>query len=136
MLLNLKLRGWLSIVVTNQPDIARGIVSLDFTEEIHQRLFKELNLDDILVCPHDDSDECTCRKPKPGALLAAALKHDVDLSESYMIGDRWRDIEAGVRAGCRSIFVDYDYAETRPQNYHLKVSSPIQAIAYILENAR
>ena len=71
-------------------------------------------MDQILVCCHDDSDACNCRKPAPGLILAAAAQHDVDLPQSYMVGDRWRDIEAGQCADCKTILLDYGYAERGP----------------------
>ena len=73
-----------------------------------------MGLDEVCVCPHDDADACACRKPKPGLLLDAAKRWKIDLAKSFMIGDRWRDIEAGQAAGCRTVFVDYGYAERRP----------------------
>ncbi len=106
--------GFLLIVVTNQPDVARGKTSRATVEEIHAGLARELPIDDFLVCFHDDGDECPCRKPRPGLLLEAARKHSVELEGSYMIGDRWRDIEAGQAAGTKTVWIDYGYAERAP----------------------
>jgi len=106
--------GFLLVVVTNQPDVARGAASRDTVEEIHSALRAELPLDDIFVCFHDDMDECVCRKPRPGLLHEAAEKYDIDLRASYLIGDRWRDVEAGARAGCRTVLMDYGYREKGP----------------------
>ena len=72
-------------------------------------LKKEIELDDIFVCYHDDKDNCNCRKPKPGLLLEASKKWYVDFKKSFMIGDRWRDIQAGVKVGCKTIFLNYNY---------------------------
>lgn len=102
------------LVVTNQPDVARGAQSEHVVNAIHQTLSSQLPLDDILVCFHTDEDNCDCRKPLPGMLREGAVKHDVDLSSSFMIGDRWRDIEAGHSAGCQTILIDNGYVEKAP----------------------
>ncbi|MEQ8667324.1 MAG: HAD family hydrolase [Rhodospirillales bacterium] len=107
----LKAAGFLLICVTNQPNIARGIQSADTVHAISIRLAVELGLDDMRVCPHDDGDGCHCRKPKPGLILDAARDHGIDLAASFMVGDRWRDIDAGRAAGCRTIWIDRGYAE-------------------------
>jgi len=109
----LKQAGFLLLVVTNQPDIARGKQTLAAVEAIHQALQKALPLDDFFLCPHDDRDHCACRKPRPGLLLSGAAKYQVDLSRSFMVGDRWRDIEAGAKAGCATILIDFGYQEKR-----------------------
>ena len=109
----LKQAGFLLLVVTNQPDIARGKQTLAAVEAIHQALQKALPLDDFFLCPHDDRDHCACRKPHPGLLLSGAAKYQVDLSRSFMVGDRWRDIEAGAKAGCATILIDFGYQEKR-----------------------
>ena len=95
----LKQAGFRLYVVTNQPDVARGSATRAAVERIHAALAEALPLDGFYVCYHDDSDRCECRKPKPGLLLAAAAEHGISLRASYLIGDRWRDIEAGQRAG-------------------------------------
>jgi D-glycero-D-manno-heptose 1,7-bisphosphate phosphatase len=102
------------IIVTNQPDVARGTLARDAVEAIHDRLRAELEIDDVLVCWHDDADGCACRKPKPGLLLEGAERHGVDLARSFMVGDRWRDVEAGARAGCRTVWIDCSYDEPGP----------------------
>jgi D-glycero-D-manno-heptose 1,7-bisphosphate phosphatase len=111
---DLKRAGFLLIVVTNQPDIARGTQDRAAVDAIHQALRETFPLDDFLVCPHDDSDRCDCRKPLPGLLLRAAEKYDIDMSRSFMIGDRWRDVEAGASAGCATVWIDYGYREKHP----------------------
>ena len=107
----LKEAGYLLIVVTNQPDVARGTTPRAAVDAIHDALMAALPLDEIRCCFHDDADNCTCRKPKPGALLDAAAVHDVSLPDSFMVGDRWRDIEAGQAAGVRTLLIDYAYCE-------------------------
>lgn len=128
--------GFALILITNQPDIARGIIRADEVADIHSRLQRYLQLDDIRVCPHDDSARCECRKPKPGLLLDAARKWNIDLAGSFIVGDRWRDIEAGQRAGCRSIFVDYGYRERQPNGPYLRVHSLSEAANWILRVAQ
>ncbi len=90
---------------------------------MNQRLQRFLQLDAVGVCPHDDAARCSCRKPQPGLLLEAARAWNIDLESSFIVGDRWRDIEAGHRAGCRAIFVDYGYAERRPDGPFVSVRS-------------
>jgi len=120
---SLREMGFVLIVVTNQPDIGRGTADAAEVGRIHDRLKRFLQLEDVKVCPHDDSAECECRKPKPGMLLEAAREWGIDLAESYIVGDRWRDVEAGQRAGCRAIFVDYGYRERRPEGSFVAVGS-------------
>jgi D-glycero-D-manno-heptose 1,7-bisphosphate phosphatase len=103
--------GLLLIVVTNQPDIARRTTTREEVDAINQHLTDELGLDSVYVCAHDDVDACGCRKPAPGLLLAAAADVGVDLTRSVMVGDRWRDIEAGRRAGLTTVWVRSDYDE-------------------------
>ena len=105
--------GYLLIGVTNQPDIARGKISRQTIEQFNTMVKAEMSLDDLRLCPHDDDDGCSCRKPKPGMLVEAARSFDIDLSTSIMVGDRWKDIEAGQAAGCRTVFIDYGYDEPR-----------------------
>ncbi len=127
----LRTAGFLLIVVTNQPDVARGIQRLKVVESINAALAQELPLDAFRVCYHDDSDNCECRKPAAGLLLATAREMRLDLTASFMIGDRWRDIEAGRRAGCTTILIDRGYAEHRPTNFHVRVRSLAEAADYI-----
>ena len=110
----LKAVGYLLIVVTNQPDIARKKVKAGQVDEINRLLQENLAIDSIEVCPHDDADKCRCRKPQPGLLLDASKKWNIDLAASFMVGDRWRDIAAGASAGCKTVFIDNNYAEPRP----------------------
>lgn len=107
----LRSAGYRLFSVTNQPDVARGAQSRERVEEMNARIRDTLDLDGIAVCYHDDSDGCECRKPKPGLLLSIARDEGVDLDQSFMIGDRWRDVAAGHAAGCRAILIDRGYAE-------------------------
>jgi D-glycero-D-manno-heptose 1,7-bisphosphate phosphatase len=128
----LKAQGYLLVVVTNQPDVARGIASREVVASIHERLKGELGLDAIFTCFHDDADECDCRKPQPGLLLRAARDLGIDLTSSFMVGDRWRDVEAGERAGCRTLFVDCGYRESSIQLCDFRVGSLLEAAGIIL----
>ena len=123
--------GFLLIMVTNQPDIARGTTSADIVTSINARLQRELSLDGVSVCPHD-GDECDCRKPKPGLLLEAANRLEIDLGASFMVGDRWRDTEAAQNAGCFPVFVDYGYREQRPKPPYHRVTSLREAASWII----
>jgi D-glycero-D-manno-heptose 1,7-bisphosphate phosphatase len=125
--------GFRLIVVTNQPDVARGTQTRETVEAMHERLTAELPVDEVVACYHD-GDACDCRKPKPGALLDAARRHGVELDRSFMVGDRWRDIEAGQRAGCRCLFVDHGYREQQPAGQFVRVASLAAAAEWILEN--
>ncbi len=132
----LRANGYLLVVVTNQPDVARGLQSPNTVEKIHAFLRCRLPLDDIRVCYHDDVDSCDCRKPKPGMLLAAARDWGIDLGRSFMIGDRWRDIEAGQRAGCRTIFIKRGYAEPDPPHFDFEADSLDTAVTWLLSTDR
>ncbi|OGF50370.1 MAG: hypothetical protein A2231_02430 [Candidatus Firestonebacteria bacterium RIFOXYA2_FULL_40_8] len=110
-LVELKKSGFLLFVITNQADVARGKRTKENVEEISAYILKELPLDKVYCCYHDNKDNCNCRKPKPGMLLTASKEFDVDLTKSYVVGDRWSDVEAGKNAGCKTIFVDYNYDE-------------------------
>lgn len=136
-LARLKQQSFLLIVVTNQPDVARGTTTKKQVDEINQLLFTQLPLNDFFVCFHDNSDNCACRKPKAGLLLEAAAKHDIDLNASFMIGDRWRDIEAGSTAGCRTVLIDRCYNE-RSANIKpdMCVHSLSEAADWILKQGR
>ncbi|HEY5504053.1 MAG TPA: HAD family hydrolase [Sedimentisphaerales bacterium] len=128
----LKDRGFFLLVVTNQPDVARGITSKQTVEAINREIAQRLPaLDRILVCFHDDADNCCCRKPQPGMLMSGAQEFDIDLQRSYMIGDRRGDIEAGIRAGIRTIFIDRGYRESVPPQFDFKVSSTQEALSLI-----
>lgn len=101
----LRQAGFVLIVVSNQPDVARGRQTVQGVEAINRALCSLVPLDDVRVCYHDGADGCGCRKPRPGLLLEAARDWEIDLSQSYMIGDRWTDVQAGQSAGCRSIYI-------------------------------
>jgi len=128
----LKAAGYLLIVVTNQPDVARGVRSRAEVEAIHARLASMLPIDEFRACYHDDQDGCACRKPKPGMIIDAARAHRLDVGASVMVGDRWRDIEAGRLAGCATVFIDCGYAEPAPDSPDVVVTSLEEAADWIL----
>jgi transaldolase len=132
----LRAAGFALVVVTNQPDVARGTTSRETVDAINDRLRSLLELDDILMCTHDDGDGCACRKPKPGLLHDSARRHRLDLARSYLVGDRWRDIEAGAAAGCRTVLVDRGYLErVSAVAPDMRVASVLEAARWIIANA-
>ncbi len=134
-LAQLRKAGFLNVVVTNQPDISNKAKRED-VEAIHAWLLKNLPIDAVKVCIHDDSAGCECRKPKPGMLLEAAKELGIDLAASFMVGDRWRDVAAAHAAGCQALFIDYQYAEKRPEKPHVAVKSLPEAAGYIVRADR
>jgi D-glycero-D-manno-heptose 1,7-bisphosphate phosphatase len=128
----LKEAGFTLVVVTNQPEIARGTVAAGMVARQNDALREALPLDDVVVCPHDDADACECRKPRPGMLLGAAARLGLDLEGSFMVGDRWRDVEAGRSAGCRVVFVDHGYDEPLQSKPDAVVSGVGAAARWIL----
>lgn len=127
--------GFVLILVTNQPDIARGLATEQSVHAMNKLLQRHLGLEDARVCPHDDDARCSCRKPQPGLVLEAAKDWNIDLHGSYFVGDRWRDVEAGQRAGCRAIFVDYGYRERRPEAPYIQARSLREAADWIVQAA-
>lgn len=120
---NLKSLGFFNIVITNQPDIARGFLDKKELAKMHQLIKERLAIDEILVCPHDDKDKCACRKPKPGLIWEAVRKWGIDLVSSYVIGDTKRDMEAGKSAGCKTVLLSRPYNKDYHINYDFKVNS-------------
>lgn len=130
----LKAAGFALICVTNQPDIARGTADTPFVEWVNGEVARICGLDALYVCPHDDADDCDCRKPKPGLLFRGAHAFDIDMTRSFMVGDRFRDVEAGQAAGVMTVFIDYGYPErapARPADH--RVASFAEAAAWILQ---
>jgi D-glycero-D-manno-heptose 1,7-bisphosphate phosphatase len=125
-------RGFELIVITNQPDVARGTTSRNTVETINQFLQHRLSIAEFRTCYHDSMDGCSCRKPLPGAILEAARSREIDLSQSFMVGDRWRDIQAGVAAGVKTVFIDYGYDEKQPLSFDFKATSLLDAVPFIL----
>ncbi len=129
----LKNAGFLLVVVTNQPDVATGKQSKEVVEQMHKYIQLKLGLDDIQVCFHTDETNCACRKPKPGMLYAAAKTHNIDLKQSFIVGDRWRDVEAGLNSGVTPIFINYNYSEKQPTGQAITVNSLKEAAHWILK---
>ena len=125
--------GYRVFVVSNQPDIARGEISQDILNLMTQKMRFELPVDDVYICPHDDHHDCLCRKPKPGMLIQAAEDWKIDLSLSFMIGDTWKDMEAGKAAGCKTILLDIPYNQSVQCDFHLKTLS--EAVDLIIKTS-
>jgi D-glycero-D-manno-heptose 1,7-bisphosphate phosphatase len=134
----LKQAGFRLVVVTNQPDIGRGTQSREVVDAINQRLAELIPvLDRVEVCCHggaEHGDPCECRKPKPGMLQRAAAALDIELSASWMIGDRWRDVDCAHAAGCRAVFIDHGYSEPLREKPEFTVANFGEAVAAILQN--
>jgi D-glycero-D-manno-heptose 1,7-bisphosphate phosphatase len=129
---SLRQAGFLIFVVTNQPDVATGKQRLEVVEAMHEHIKALIQLDDIKVCFHVDEDGCNCRKPKPGMLVEAVREYGVDLARSFMVGDRWRDIEAGQAVGCKTIWIESNYDEKKPNQPDLIVNSLREAVEPII----
>jgi len=126
-------QGFLLVVATNQPDVGRGTMTQTAVEKIHNYMCQELPIDRVEVCYDDGRTVDTeFRKPKPGMLLQAAKVLGIDLQKSYMIGDRWRDVDAGANAGCHTIFIDYGYDEKLRSPPNRIVKSITEAVGHIL----
>lgn len=134
----LKAAGFLLIVATNQPDVGRGTLPVEVVDALHDHLRRVLPIDRIEVCYHPGQglSDCPCRKPKPGMLTAAAAALGVDLKRSYMVGDRWRDIDCGYAAGCKTVFIDYGYDEALRQTPDFTVQDLREAAHIILDHSR
>lgn len=131
----LKRAGYVLIVVTNQPDVGHGYITRELMDEMHRRLAAELPIDAIKACYHTQNQACACRKPRPGMLLDSAGEYGISLADSFMVGDRVSDVEAGHAAGCRTIFIDLGYtSEPRPDNATFTVRSISEAAKVILFN--
>jgi len=134
----LKAAGFFLVVATNQPDVGRGTIQQETVETLHGHMSRELPLDRVEVCYHPGkgASECDCRKPKPGMLLRAAQELNIDLASSFMVGDRWRDIDCGHAAGCRTIFIDYGYDEPLRKPPDHRVKSLLEAADIIVSQSR
>lgn len=131
----LKTAGYLLVAVTNQPDVGRGTLDRSVVEEIHRYMSGLLPIDLVLTCFHGGEkygQPCQCRKPRPGMLRQAADQLRIDLSQSYMVGDRWRDIDCGKRAGCKTVFIDWGYAEDLREPPDHRATSLLDAARIIL----
>lgn len=126
--------GFLNIVVSNQPDIATGLLKPSVLNEMNIVLFQELALDDVFNCEHISEDKCNCRKPKPGMIYTAVEKFEIDLSSSWIIGDRDSDIQAGIIAGVRTIFIDRRWVSENGFDADFRCESLCDAVDLIFKN--
>jgi D-glycero-D-manno-heptose 1,7-bisphosphate phosphatase len=134
---DLKNVGYLLVVVTNQPDVGRGVLQKEVVEAIHETMVQQLPIDRVEVCYHagaEFGEDCKCRKPKPGMLINAAGAVDIDLARSLMIGDRWRDVDCGKRAGCKTIFIDWGYGESLREQPDFRAANLVDAAEWILRD--
>ena len=134
----LKNAGFLLVVASNQPDVGRGTLAKEVVEKIHAHMLANLPIDRVEVCfhPGKGASECDCRKPKPGMLRRAAAELDIDLSQSWMVGDRWRDVDCGHAAGCATIFIDRGYREELRQKPDFSARNLAEAADIILAHRK
>ena len=134
----LKAAGFLLVVATNQPDVGRGTIKMELVEAIHAEMRRQLPLDRVEVCfhPGQGKSDCDCRKPRPGMLLRAARELGIDLAQSWMVGDRCRDVDCGHAAGCRTIFIDCGYAEELRQKPDFSARNLAEAADIILRQSK
>lgn len=123
--------GWPLVVVTNQPDVARGIQSREAVEEINRHVVETLPVLEVFACYHDGADHCVCRKPKPGLLQEAARRWNLDLTRSIIVGDRWSDVLAGQAAGCKTVLVATPHSGADRCQPDVLVSDLAAAVAWI-----
>ncbi len=128
--------GFLLIIVTNQPDVARGLIPREVVEDMHDYLMTAFPLDDIKACYETEESGSRYYKPQPGMLLDAAKEHGIDLKKSFMVGDRWRDVGCGLAAGCFTIFIDRGYVERLRQIPHARCGNLQEAVPIILSHSR
>jgi D-glycero-D-manno-heptose 1,7-bisphosphate phosphatase len=135
----LKAANFLLIAITNQPDVGRGVQTREAVEAIHSKMQSLLpSLDRIAVCYHGGEhygQPCDCRKPRPGLILRAAAQLKIDLKQSYVIGDRWRDIDCARAAGCRAILIERGYKEKLREAPDFTVADFNQAVNVLLRDA-
>jgi D-glycero-D-manno-heptose 1,7-bisphosphate phosphatase len=124
----LKKLNFLCILITNQPDVFRGKIAKKTVVKMNSYIKKKIKLDDIFVCYHDNEHNCSCRKPKPGLLFKASKKWKIDLNKSFMIGDRWKDILAGKKVGCKTIFINNNYKNDKKVKADFTFKSLLKAV--------
>jgi len=127
----LKKKNFLLIVVTNQPDVKSGKLKLTTLEKMNKILVKQLNIDEVFACKHDDLDKCKCRKPNNEFIEYAIKKYSIDRSKSYFIGDRKKDIDAGIKSNLTTIYISKRYKEPKPTNHHFSCKSLLETIIFI-----
>jgi len=118
-------KGYLAIIVSNQPDIARGYLNKSVLDEMTKQIFDKIKVDDIFYCMHDDPDAEGCRKPNPGLIIKAQKKWDIDLKQSLMVGDTKKDLGAAKNAGIKFILI------SRSHNDHINTYNRISKLTEI-----
>jgi D-glycero-D-manno-heptose 1,7-bisphosphate phosphatase len=111
--------GYRLFVVSNQPDIARGLLSPQVLTRMNEQVISQLPIERVVVCPHDDYDECRCRKPRPGMIERLAAETEIQLNRSFVVGDSWRDIQAARASGCVGIILDRYYNRNDDADYRV-----------------
>jgi D-glycero-D-manno-heptose 1,7-bisphosphate phosphatase len=124
-------RGYVLLVCTNQPDVARGTQSQEQVEAFHLKIRNELPVARVYACLHDDADECSCRKPKPGMIFHGRDDFGIDLHDSWVVGDRWKDIEAGRAAGCHTVYLRHGYTEPEPMLFDYQIAELRELLSII-----
>ncbi len=127
----LKEKKYLIIVISNQPDVSKGKLKFNELNKMNEKIYKNLDVDDIFICTHSREENCNCRKPRIGLFKKAIKKYSIDTSLSYMIGDRRMDIEAGNKANVKTIFIDRNYGEEKPINFDYKCKSLYNSLKFI-----
>lgn len=128
----LKKKKFKLIIVTNQPDVSRGLIKRSILNQMHKLLKEKCKFDDIYVST-SSSRKSFFRKPNPGMLISAIKKHNLNVKKCYLIGDRESDILAAQKVGCKSIFIERNYAETKPKSQVKTVKSFAEASKYIIK---
>ena len=129
----LRKNGFFNVIVTNQPNITNKLQSIEQLDHIHNWILDNLDIDFIKTCIHVDEDNCHCRKPKTGMLDIVSKELGIPLSNSYMIGDRWKDIACGQEAGCKEVFfINYNYHEDKPKQRFINVNSLKEAVQILI----
>lgn len=125
-------RGFLNVIVTNQPDVANGLLDKADLDGMHKVIMDTLPVDAIYVCEHANEAFCQCRKPQIGMLERASSQHQIALHESLIVGDRWKDIECGQSAGLKQcFFIDYGYKESLPKSPYVVINKLSDVIQYM-----
>ena len=132
----LKKAGFLLVVVTNQPDVGNGITDCSEVKKMNEHLIDVLPIDRVKVCFHSQTDDCYCRKPRPGMLIETIEEYDIDPYRSFMIGDRWSDVQAGNAVNCSTIFLERGYSEQKQFSADYVCRNLTEATTYILNLIR
>jgi D-glycero-D-manno-heptose 1,7-bisphosphate phosphatase len=137
LLQKMKAAGLVLIATTNQPGLSRGYQSRREMDRMHDLLRRTFPLDDILVCPHDETDQCPCRKPKPGLLVEASFKWHLSLDRSFVVSDKWQDAEAARLAGSTSVLVQSPFVGKVHRDFLVNdLASAVEKILMVNSGAR